>query len=269
MATARPSRYKVIRGLARGLNVLRALNERSPGGWSPAELAAYLEIHRTTLKRICETLRELQYVSMDVDTGRYCLAPAIRSLASGFRDDDALIVAARQMMPQLIEKLVWPVILSIPEKHAMVSRLENLHLSPLAFHRTTLGHCFPFHTTATGRAYIAACAPEQRRELLRSNCLPKMRSRAYVDLLERRIAARVIDRFGVNDNGWGAFKNFSAIALPIYVDHRLAGSLTMGFPRNAMSINQALDRFGDKIRSEVDRIGAIASSFAADNALSA
>lgn len=262
MAPGRSSGYRVVRGLARGLHVLRALGERPPGGWSPTELADHLKIHRTTLKRLCETLRELRYVSMDADTGRYSLAPAVRHLAAGFRDDDALVLAAQRALPELIERLVWPVFLSTPERHAMVSRLENHHLSPLAFHRTTLGYCFPFHATATGRAYIAACAPEQRRELLRSHCSPPMRSDAYVDLLERRIASRVIDGFGVNDSGWGPFKNFGAIALPIYVNRRLAGSLTMGFPRSAMDIRQAIDRFGDKMQSEVEKIGTAAASVA-------
>ena len=260
MAVARSSRYTVVRGLARGLNVLRALSERPPGGWSPTELADHLDIHRTTLKRLCETLRDLDYVSIDADTGRYSLTTSVRSLAAGFRDDDALIIAAQRIMPDLIRTLVWPVFLSVPERHAMVSRLENHHLSPLAFHRTTLGHDFPFHTTATGRAYIAACVPEQRRELLRSHCSPKLRTKAHVALLERRLASRVIGGFGVNDSGWRSFKNFSAIALPVYVDCRLAGTLTMGFPRSAMDSRQAIDRFGDRMQSEAERIGAAASS---------
>ena len=268
MASVDPSRYSVVRGLARGLKVLRALNERPPGGWSQTELADYLKIHRTTLKRILETLRELDYVALDADTGTYSLTPSIRSLASGFRDDNLLVGAAQRIMPELIEKLVWPVFLSIPERHAMVSRLENLHLNPLAFHRTTLGYSFPFHSTATGRAYIFACAPEQRRELLRSNCSPKMRYGAYIKLMERRIDARVVDGFGVNDSGWGPFTNFGAIALPLYLEGRVAGCLTMGFPRRVMSSRQAIDQFGDRLRSQADRIAVIATGVAVKNALS-
>ena len=269
MASVLPSRYSVVRGLARGLNVLRALNERPPGGWGHTELADHVKIHRTTLKRILETLRELEYVTLDADTGRYCLTPSVRRLASGFREDDALVVAAHEIMPELTEKLVWPVFLSTPERHAMVSRLENHHLSPLAFHRTTLGQCFPFHASATGRAYLAACTPEQRRELLRSNCSPKMRTGPYVDLLERRIAAQVLDGFGINDNDWGTFADFSAIALPLFIERRAAGCLTMGFPRRAMNSRQAIDRFGDRVRSAADRIGAAACRVVANNALSA
>jgi IclR family mhp operon transcriptional activator len=259
----------MVRGLARGLHVLRALNQRLPGGWSVTELADHLKIHRTTLKRILETLRELEYVALDDDSGRYSLTASVRSLTSGFRDDDALVIAAQEIMPGLIEKLVWPVFLSTPERHAMVSRLENHHLSPLAFHRTTIGQSFPFHASATGRAYIAACAPEQRRELLRSNCAPNIRTKTYVSLLERRIATQVLDGFGVNDNDWGQFANFSAIALPLFIEHRLAGCLTMGFPLRAMNSRQAIDRFGDRIRSEADRIGAAACRLVANDTESA
>ena len=133
MASVDPSRYSVVRGLARGLKVLRALNERPPGGWSQTELADYLKIHRTTLKRILETLRELDYVALDADTGTYSLTPSIRSLASGFRDDNLLVGAAQRIMPELIEKLVWPVFLSIPERHGMVSRLEIFISTPWHF----------------------------------------------------------------------------------------------------------------------------------------
>ena len=265
MTAVRSSRYSVVRGLARGLSILRALNDRPPGAWSLVELADHVDIHRTTVKRICETLHDLGYVSVDAETGRYRLASSVRSLAAGFRDDDALVDVARRLMPELIEKLVWPVFLSLPERHAMVSRIENHHLSPLAFHRTTLGHRFPFHTTATGCAYIAACQLEERRELLRGDCPPNTRSRG-VGVLERRVASRVIEGFGIIDSGWGNFRNFSAIALPVYVGRRPSGSLTMGFPTRAMTSRQAIERFGDRMRAETDRIGIAACAAMAEPA---
>jgi hypothetical protein len=43
----------------------------------------------------------------------------------------------------------------------------------------------------------------------------------------------------------------------------------MGFPRRAMSSNQAIERFGDRLRSEVDRIGLIAGGGVAKVTLSA
>ena len=99
MAVAPSSRYTVVRGLARGLNVLRALSERPPAAGAPRNWPVELGIHRTTLKRLCETLRELHYVSLD--TEHRSLQPHDRDPQSGrrVRDDDALIVAAQRILP--------------------------------------------------------------------------------------------------------------------------------------------------------------------------
>ena len=49
--------YKEVRGLSRGLDVLKALN-RVPGGiGSTSELAKACGLDRTTTKRLLETLR--------------------------------------------------------------------------------------------------------------------------------------------------------------------------------------------------------------------
>jgi hypothetical protein len=40
----------------------------------------------------------------------------------------------------------------------------------------------------------------------------------------------------------------------------------MGFPWRAMSVRQAIDRFGDKMRFEADRIGAAARDVVASTA---
>lgn len=55
-ASAAPP-YKDVRSLARGLDVLKALN-RAPGGRaSTTDLAKACGVHRTTVKRLLETLR--------------------------------------------------------------------------------------------------------------------------------------------------------------------------------------------------------------------
>jgi len=48
--------YRHVQGLSRGLAILRAIN-RSPNGWiTIAELAALTGLHRTTVRRMLETL---------------------------------------------------------------------------------------------------------------------------------------------------------------------------------------------------------------------
>ena len=51
------SQYKPVRGLVRGLAVLRALNTMAGGLGSALEVAQASGLHRTTAKRLLETLR--------------------------------------------------------------------------------------------------------------------------------------------------------------------------------------------------------------------
>ncbi len=57
----RDSDYKTVRGLTRGLALLNALN-RLDGGASPTRLAELTGLHRTTVRRLLETLQEEGYV---------------------------------------------------------------------------------------------------------------------------------------------------------------------------------------------------------------
>ena len=64
-------RYKEVRGLTRGLDVLRALN-RVPGGiGSTSELAKACGLDRTTTKRLLETLRHMGFVRQGEREGQY------------------------------------------------------------------------------------------------------------------------------------------------------------------------------------------------------
>ena len=51
------SQYREVRGLSRGLAVLRALNALPGGIGGVVELARATGLHRTTVKRLLETLR--------------------------------------------------------------------------------------------------------------------------------------------------------------------------------------------------------------------
>lgn len=49
--------YKTVRGLSRGLLLLKLLN-KFDGGATPGLLAEFSGLHRTTVRRLLETLQE-------------------------------------------------------------------------------------------------------------------------------------------------------------------------------------------------------------------
>lgn len=254
------SRYKTVRGLARGLDVLKALNERPAGCWGIADLCDRTGLHHTTLKRILETLRILGYVEFQAESGRYHLTYSIRGLSAGYRDDDVVASVGRAALAALAQDFRWPLLLSTLDGDAMLTRVETHHLSPFAFHRTTFGYRFPLLETAMGRAYLGACQLPQRRELLRVITRGEPNDSCSIEELEYRVHANVADGLGCNDAGWGPFTNFSAISAPIRLPRGVVGCLTMGFPTRVLRSHEALREFGQPLKAAAAAIAKKAAS---------
>ena len=107
----RPSRgasYTHVQGLSRGLALLHALN-RAPKGWARiAELSAETGLHRTTVRRLLETLQDEGYVRRSASDDSYRLNHKIRQLSDGFTDDEWISEIANPVLGELLKKLVWP-----------------------------------------------------------------------------------------------------------------------------------------------------------------
>ena len=244
----RDAEYKLVRGLARGLQVLEALNSRGAGEWRLTELAAHVGLHRTTLKRTLETLCKEGYLCRDAGAGRYLPTARVRRLGAGLRDSDALVLAARDLLPELTRRVVWPLALSTLDGDAMIVRAETHDVSPLAFHRTALGYRFSLLRTSMGRAYLAACAPQQRHEMARIIGAVETGVVSAVDAIEREVHAHVVNGFGCNDLGWPPFSEFSAVSVPVRVRDQVAGCLTIAFPTRIVTSAVAVREFGVRLK---------------------
>jgi IclR family transcriptional regulator, mhp operon transcriptional activator len=244
----RNAEYKLVRSLARGLQVLEALNSRGAGEWRLTELAAHVGLHRTTLKRTLETLCKEGYLCRDAGGGRYLPTARVQRLGAGLRDSDALVLAARDLLPELTRRVVWPLALSTLDGDAMIVRAESHDVSPLAFHRTAIGYRFSLLRTSMGRAYLAACVPEQRQEMARIIGTAEAGVVSSVDAIEREILAHVVDGFGCNDLGWPPFSDFSAVSAPVWVRDQVVGCLTIAFPTRILTSALAVGEFGVRLK---------------------
>ena len=67
------AQYKEVRGLSRGLAVLSAMNRMAGGIGGVLEIARATGMHRTTVKRLLETLKSEGLVHQKDDGGGYAL----------------------------------------------------------------------------------------------------------------------------------------------------------------------------------------------------
>ena len=250
--------YKEVRSLSRGLLVLQALN-RAPGGIaSTTELAQACGIHRTTVKRLLETLRADGFVRRGEKEGQYYLTFAVRSLSEGFVHDDWVDQVALPLMRAALPDLMWPCDLGALEGGFMVVRESTHRFSLLSQHRGMIGEKLPLFFTAMGRAYLAACTEAELEGLLallaqRDDAVGEMaRDRAAVDGLIAETRAR---GYAVNDGDWIREKSTGAIAVPIVSGRKLVGGVNLIFPRAAVSVAELEQRYLPRLKRLASRIG--------------
>ena len=252
------SQYKEVRGLTRGLDVLKALN-RLPGGvGSTTELGRACAIDRTTVKRLLETLRGQGLVRQGERDGQYYLTFEVRRLSEGFEDEAWVAQVATPTMQASVRELVWPCDLATAEAGFMVVRESTHRWSTLSQHRAMIGERMPLLVTAIGRAYLTACDDGEREALLE---LLRRRDDEWGELArDRRYVRRVIAEtrrrgHAYNDGEWLREASFAAVALPVHSGGRLLAALNMVFPKRAVSTRDLLGRFVPALERLAQSIG--------------
>ncbi len=245
MSSERDTEYKTVRGLTRGLQILNALN-RVDGGASPAKLAELTGLHRTTVRRLLETLQDEGYVRRSESDDSFRLTMKVRELSEGFRDEQWISALAAPLLAELLQEVVWPTDLCTLDVDAMVVRETTHRFSRLSFHRSMVGRRLPMLLTATGLAYLAFCPDAERErivELLASRDDEQgrlARDRSGLDNLLRRTRHR---GYGENYGSWNSEERIAAIAVPICGEQRVYGCINLVYVAKAMTIEQAAKRY--------------------------
>ncbi|WP_313295533.1 DNA-binding transcriptional regulator [Diaphorobacter sp.] len=250
--------YKEVRSLSRGLAVLQALN-RAPGGIATTTaLAQTCGIHRTTVKRLLETLRADGFVRRGEREGQYYLTFAVRSLSEGFVHDDWVEQVALPQMRAAVPDLLWPCDLGELEGGFLVVRESTHRYSLLSQHRGMIGEKLPLFFTALGRAYLAACSVKEREGLLallaqRDDVVGAMaRDHAAVEQLIAQTRQR---GYAVNDGDWAREAPYAAIAVALKSHRKLIGGINLIFPRSAVSKDELETRYLPRLKRLAQRIG--------------
>ncbi len=152
-----------IQVIARAGALLRAL-ERRPDGLSLGELAKAVALPRSTVQRIVDALDEEGLVLASSSSSGVRLGPALLSLAAATRFHMA--EAARETLEGLAQECGETVDLSILDQHkaVFIDQVAGTHrLTAIS----AVGVSFPLHSSANGKAMLAAMTDEEIAKLRR------------------------------------------------------------------------------------------------------
>jgi len=250
MTSTRP-----IRALLRGLEVLHVLNLHN--GATVSEVAAAIDLPRTTTYRILETLCVAGYAYRAASDERYRLTIMVRGLSDGFDDEAWVTQIARPYIYELCNELVWPIAVATLSGTTMLIRQTTDHRSPLAIEKRGPGFRVPILSSASGLAYLAFCGDEQREAILdmlakskREEDKPaRNRKKVHEQLAEirkrgystSRRARRVSDEI--------------SLSVPLLAGDRLVATLTIRFAMTAIPEAEGVQRFIPRLRATAQRIG--------------
>jgi len=258
----RNAKYKPVNSLHRGLALLAALNESARGQATPSELGKLIGVHRTTVRRLLETLMEDGFVQRSDSDDSFRLTRQVRKLSDGFTAFDRLSTIAMPIMGELMQKVVWPSCLCLPDVDAMQICESTHRFSPLSFHRGRMDMRIPFLSTSAGRAYVAFCENEEREEILRilqKDATPESRLARDAVFVENLVRAVRAHGYSTNSGEWTDEKKVGAIAMPIFDNDRVVGSVNIVFLAHALSIDQAVKKFLDPLSDAVSKISELIS----------
>ena len=246
--------YKNVHGLMRGLAVLHALNRAHEGAATAGELSKQTGLHRTTVRRLLETLMSEGYVRRSDSDDSYRLHLKVRELSDGFTDDEWISQIASPMLGELLKQVVWPSDLTTASGDAMVIRETTHRFSALSFHRSMVGRRMPMLCSASGRAYFAFCDQRERDELRRLMIESDGENAGLArnpELLQRLVAKVQGDGYGTNYGDWKQEEHVAAIAVPIRHRGQVLACLNVVCLKRAVTLEALIERYLPPLRSAV------------------
>ncbi len=232
-----------IRGLSRGLIVLRALNVL--GATSAHEVAAYTGIPRTSVYRCLETLRKDGYVARERLGERYALTINVHLLSSGYSERDRLTERAGPIIQRAGEKLIWPVNVATYTEGFMVLRANTHRDSPLSISLGLVGTRYPMIASSIGLVYLAFSDAAARHHILEMIAPQECPNSVSLDdwLLHVRQRLDEVKSKGFAVRHAPDENRTSSIAFPIRQGAAILGAVNIIWMNRVLSVNQALETF--------------------------
>ena len=262
---AKRSRYRHVRALARGLNVLAELNR--VGRARPGEIAAEIGIDRTTVYRLLDTLEHEGYVTRGSDE-YFSLTFGVRRLSEGYTALDQVTRVVAQELGRLLPKVLWPTDFATFEQGTMVIRETTHKFSHFSVHRSMIGQSRPVLRSAMGRAVLAGASEAEREVML--SIIAKSSHPDAAEAQDARYVRSLLKE--TREVGYASAvglieAHIGAIAIPIRSPQGIAGSINLVFFRSAMTPAEAARRYLGHMRESVTAIEAELSKLAVESAM--
>jgi IclR family mhp operon transcriptional activator len=242
-----------VRGLTRGLAILRALNENNYA--TALQLSRLTGLPRPTVYRLLDTLIASGYVAHGPRPDIYRLTIAVRALSDGFNDEAWMTDIAAPIIAELGHSIVWPTDIATFDGDAMVVRETTHASSPLSINREKAGFRVPVLLSSLGLVYLAHLGEAERDTILRT-LAGSDRPDAALARDRRAVGALLaqVRRRGYGFREGGISPKTGSIAVPVMWRGRPLACINLHYILSAMTMEQVAERYLAPMRAAATKI---------------
>jgi IclR family transcriptional regulator, mhp operon transcriptional activator len=235
-----------IRAITRGLAVMQAINRG--GAITMMEIARSSKVPYPTACRIVQTLLHEGMIEREPSRKRYRSTALVQTLASGFHDDSQLVAISRPHIEALCKSLLWPISVTSRVGGHMMVRDSTHNMTTLTLNNYYPGFTLPLMECSSGKAYMAFCSDDEREQLLEGlRTIEGAAEKMATLLLSNDMLLKEIRSHGYATQARNAYTanpgKTSSIAVPLFRNGEVVGSLVLIFFAVAMSMDKAIKQF--------------------------
>lgn len=228
--TSKKSDSGRIQSVETTLELLETLQDRQPAGVS--EIAAALPRSKSTVHHYLKTLEDYDYVEREDD--KYLLGIQFLALGGMARERERIFHLSRDDVDRLATETGEMARLIIERGWRGITVYEA-EGNRVADGITHLGRTEPLHSTAAGKAFLAAVPDDQMQKYISETGLPPQTENTITDADELTAELDRISERGVAFDDQEQYDGIRCVAVPLVIDQdRVPGALSVSAPVDRM-----------------------------------
>lgn len=240
----------LVPALERGLRLLEYLAAH-PGGVTTAELGT-LQLPSASLYRLLSTLVHLHYVERE-EGDRYRLSRKLLSLGYRSIDEAGLTQQASGQLRKLRDRTGETAFLAVLYGREGVVIDEVVSTQPVKV-TVQIGHHFPLHTAAPGKAILAFLPEREREELLRDYPFTRFTAATLDNATAFAHELETVRENGVAFDRGEELEEIRCAGAPVFDRNgRPVAAIWISAPRSRLG-DEKLEQTGREVRRAADAI---------------
>ena len=237
--------------LKRGLAILDAFSNR-PQHLGVNEIARLVNLHKSTVSRLCATLEQMGYLERD-ENGKFHLGKRVYQLAGAGASAPDLRAAGRPILQNLVDTTGETAHLAVLAGMELITIdvVEGHHLMRM---QGRIGQRQLFHASALGLAILAGLAVWRVDELLGKGPLVRLTQHTIVDRTQLRQRLGEIRTQGYSVDFEGVEEGLRCVGAAVRDGGgSIVGAVSVSGPRHRLG-PEAIARIGPQVRAAADEL---------------